>query len=144
MLQCSFSFIIQEIIIFMTSCKLVYNWYLQGLIPSLYNANIWMSASLWGISGNVRHVKATYITTMTSIQRSCLSHDLLLLSGKQFMSPLHPGHFLECFLTSSTQVSQNILQLSVLYYIFSTYSANFYDICFLCRHPYSTIYFLPL
>ena len=48
MLQCSFLFIVKEIIIFMTSCKLVI-----GNYKGLYNANIWMSTALWGISGNV-------------------------------------------------------------------------------------------
>ena len=38
----------KEIIIFMTACKLVI-----GNYKGLYNANIWMSAALWGISGNV-------------------------------------------------------------------------------------------
>ena len=47
MLQCSFLFIVKEIIIFMTSCKLVI-----GNYKGLYNANIWMSTALWGISGN--------------------------------------------------------------------------------------------
>ena len=54
MLQCSFLFISKEIIIFMTSCKLVI-----GNYKGLYNANIWMSTALWSISGNVaktRHV----------------------------------------------------------------------------------------
>ena len=37
----------KEIIIFMTHCKLVIDNY-----KGLYNANIWMSTSLWGISGN--------------------------------------------------------------------------------------------
>ena len=48
MLQCSFLFIVKQIIIFMTSCKLVIDNY-----KGLYNANIWMSTALWGISGNV-------------------------------------------------------------------------------------------
>ena len=51
MLQCSFLFIIQEVIIFMTSCKLVI-----GNYKGLYLACImqtWMSAALWGISVNV-------------------------------------------------------------------------------------------
>ena len=48
MLQCSFLFI-QEIIIFRTSCKLAI-----GNYKGLYNANIWMSAALWCISGNAR------------------------------------------------------------------------------------------
>ena len=47
MLQCSFLFIVKQIIIFMTSCKLVI-----GNYKGLYNANIWMSTALWGISGN--------------------------------------------------------------------------------------------
>ena len=47
MLQYSFLFIVKEIIIFMTSCKLV-----VGNHKGLYNANIWMSTALWGISGN--------------------------------------------------------------------------------------------
>ena len=55
MLQCSFLLIIQEIIIFMTSCKLEIGNYI-GLVPSLYNANMWMSATLWGISGNEHDV----------------------------------------------------------------------------------------
>ena len=37
----------KEIIIFMTACKLVI-----GNYKGLYNANVWMSAALWGISGN--------------------------------------------------------------------------------------------
>ncbi len=48
MLKCSVLFIMKEIIIFMTACKLVI-----GNYKGLYNANIWMSAALWGISGNV-------------------------------------------------------------------------------------------
>ena len=47
MLQCSCLFIVKEIIIFMTSCKLVI-----GNYSGLYNTNIWMSTALWGISGN--------------------------------------------------------------------------------------------
>ena len=47
MLQCSCLCIVKEIIIFMTSCKLVI-----GNYKGLYNANIWMSTALWGISGN--------------------------------------------------------------------------------------------
>ena len=47
MLKCSVLFIMKEIIIFMTACKLVI-----GNYKGLYNANIWMSAALWGISGN--------------------------------------------------------------------------------------------
>ena len=50
MLQCSFLFIVKEIIVFMTSCKLVI-----GNYKGLYNANIWMSTALWGISGNGPH-----------------------------------------------------------------------------------------
>ena len=60
MLQCSFLFIVKEIIIFMTSCKLVI-----GNYKGLYNANIWMSTALWGISGNVHFASAArgaYIT----------------------------------------------------------------------------------
>ena len=48
MLQCSFLFVVKEIIIFMTSCKLVI-----GNYKGLYNTNIRMSTALWGISGNV-------------------------------------------------------------------------------------------
>ena len=47
MLKCCVLFIMKEIIIFMTACKLVI-----GNYKGLYNANIWMSAALWGISGN--------------------------------------------------------------------------------------------
>ena len=47
MLLCSCLFIVKEIIIFMTSCKLVI-----GNYKGLYKANIWMSTALWGISGN--------------------------------------------------------------------------------------------
>ncbi len=47
MLKCSVLFNMKEIIIFMTACKLVI-----GNYKGLYNANIWMSAALWGISGN--------------------------------------------------------------------------------------------
>ena len=47
MLKCSVLFIMKEIIIFMTACKLVI-----GNYKGLYNANIWMSTALWGISGN--------------------------------------------------------------------------------------------
>ena len=47
MLKCSILFIMKEIIIFMTACKPVI-----GNYKGLYNANIWMSAALWGISGN--------------------------------------------------------------------------------------------
>ena len=38
----------KEIIIFMTACKLII-----GNYKGLYNANIWMSTALWGISGDV-------------------------------------------------------------------------------------------
>ena len=48
MLKCSILFIMEEIIIFMTACKLII-----GNYKGLYNANIWMSTALWGISGNV-------------------------------------------------------------------------------------------
>ena len=51
MLKCSVLFIMKEIIIFMTACKLVIDNY-----KGLYNANIWMSAALWGISGNDSHL----------------------------------------------------------------------------------------
>ena len=47
MLKCSVLFIMKEIIIFMTGCKLVI-----GNYKGLYSANIWMSTALWGISGN--------------------------------------------------------------------------------------------
>ena len=47
MLKCSILFIMKEIIIFMTACKLVISNY-----KGLYNVNIWMSTALWGISGN--------------------------------------------------------------------------------------------
>ena len=47
MLKCSILFIMKEIIIFITACKLVI-----GNYKGLYNANIWMSTALWGISGN--------------------------------------------------------------------------------------------
>ena len=47
MLRYSFLFISKEIIIFMSSCKLVI-----GNYKGLYNANIWMSTALWSISGN--------------------------------------------------------------------------------------------
>ena len=47
MLKCSILFIMKEIIIFMTACKFVI-----GNYKGLYNANIWMSTALWGISGN--------------------------------------------------------------------------------------------
>ena len=47
MLQCSFLFTVKEITIFMTCCKLVI-----GNYKGLYNANIWMSTAVWGISGN--------------------------------------------------------------------------------------------
>ena len=50
MIECSVLFIMKEIIIFMTACKLVI-----GNYKGLYNANIWMSAALWGISGNVKY-----------------------------------------------------------------------------------------
>ena len=53
MLQCSFSFIVKEIIIFM---KLVI-----GNYKGLYNANIWMSTALWDISGN-GHFNTTVFT----------------------------------------------------------------------------------
>ena len=55
MLKCSVLFIMKEIIIFMTACKLVI-----GNYKGLYNANIWMSAALWGISGNDLPTKQGY------------------------------------------------------------------------------------
>ena len=48
MLKCSILFIMKEIIIFRTACKLS----VIGNYKGLYNANIWMSTALWGISGN--------------------------------------------------------------------------------------------
>ena len=44
MLKCSILFIMKEIIIFMMP--------VIGNYKGLYNANIWMSTALWGISGN--------------------------------------------------------------------------------------------
>ena len=44
----SFLCVVKDII-FMAAC----DWYLQGLVLSLYNENMWMSAALWGISGNM-------------------------------------------------------------------------------------------
>ena len=69
MLQCSFLFVVKEIIIFMTSCKLVI-----GNYKGLYNANIWMSTALWGISGNV-------------CNNSCVQEEHR--SGRIFESPCH-------------------------------------------------------
>ena len=51
MLQCSFWLFIKEIIIFITSSKLVI-----GNYKGLYDANICMSTAVWGISGNVQKV----------------------------------------------------------------------------------------
>ena len=44
MIKCSILFIMKEIIIFVTACKLVIGNYM-----GLYNANIWMSTALRGI-----------------------------------------------------------------------------------------------
>ena len=57
MLKCSILFIMKEIIIFMTACKLVI-----GNYKGLYNANIWMSTALWGISGNGLSLATCMIT----------------------------------------------------------------------------------
>ena len=43
---------INSVITFLTSCKLVIGNYKDLHVPGLYNANIWMSTALWGISSN--------------------------------------------------------------------------------------------
>ena len=58
MLKCSILFIMKEIIILMTACKLVI-----GNYKGLYNANIWMSTALWGISGNA-FVEGTFLQSI--------------------------------------------------------------------------------
>ena len=63
MLKCSVLFIMKEIIIFMTACKLVI-----GNYKGLYNANIWMSAALWGISGNALFLLSTSVLILGSFK----------------------------------------------------------------------------
>ena len=68
MLQCSFLFIVKEIIIFMTSCKLVI-----GNYKGLCNANIWMSTALWGISGNAGPLRGGERAWDTLFAHACVS-----------------------------------------------------------------------
>ena len=63
MLQCSFLFVVKEIIIFMTYCKLVI-----GNYKGLYNANIWMSTALWGISGNEDQVRLKTVRSRSIVR----------------------------------------------------------------------------
>ena len=64
MLQCSFLFIIQEIIILMTSCKLVIDIYKDLYLACIMQT--WMSAALWSISGNV-NVSTHVVSNVQSI-----------------------------------------------------------------------------
>ena len=69
MLKCSVLCIMKEIIIFMTACKLVI-----GNYKGLYNANIWMSAALWGISGNAHFPRSSGSASQSTLILSIYSY----------------------------------------------------------------------
>ena len=87
MLQCSFLFIVKEIIIFMTSCKLV-----VGNYKGLYNANIWMSTALWGISGNM-YIEERTIRTIKINKNTPKTYQFYPSGDNNLIGKNHPSFF---------------------------------------------------